>query len=104
MLNEKKNVQIDSQDECRLSHWYQEPTTKARFNHTRSYALVSEPHKLIHDYVAQNISKIGAGHTNESFIYFVDNFKKMEDASTKLFGLLDQMILESASECRNKRH
>lgn len=104
VLNEKKESHIANHEECRLGHWYQEPATKERFHHTRSYALVSEPHKLIHDYVAQNISKIGAGHTNESFIYFVDNFKKMEDASAKLFSLLDQMIVESASESRQKKH
>jgi len=100
VLNEKKDANFVSHDKCRLGQWYQEPKTKERFASTKSYALLTEPHKTIHESVAENIQLIQEGYNANTLSLFINNFKKMEQASTTLFGLLDNIIQESASSSR----
>jgi len=103
ILNEKVDTHFGSHEECRLGKWYQEPTTQQRFSSTKSYALLNEPHQAVHQYVLDNMHELKNGYKAETISLFINNFKKMEDASTTLFSLLDNMIQESASECRTTR-
>ena len=103
ILNEKVDMHFGSHEECRLGKWYQEPTTQQRFNNTKSYILLNEPHQAVHQYVLENMKELKNGYRTDTISLFINNFKKMEDASTSLFSLLDSMIQESSSECRATR-
>jgi len=100
ILNEKTDTAFVDSDNCRLGKWYQNPTTKERFANTKSYALLAEPHKTVHQCVMDNLEHIKEGYTTDTLHLYIDNFKKMEQASISLFTLLDSMIQETAS----KRH
>jgi len=101
VLNEKQDIAFSDHETCRLGKWYQEPTTQQRFGSTKSYPMLHEPHKAVHHAVLENMQLLKNGYTSETISHFINNFKKMEDASTSLFTLLDSMIQESASECRS---
>jgi len=103
VLNEKSETKFTDHENCRLGKWYQDPTTQERFGKTKSYILLGEPHKVVHQCVSENMQELQHGYTTDTISYFINNFKKMENASTTLFSLMDAMIQESASECRAKR-
>jgi len=103
ILNEKVDTHFGDHEECRLGEWYKEPTTQQRFGGTKSFPLLSESHKAVHQYVLDNMQQLKNGYKTDTISLFINNFKKMEDASTTLFSLLDSMIQESASECRSTR-
>ncbi len=103
ILNEKADTTFADSEHCRLGKWYQDPMTKERFAKAKSYALLAEPHKMVHQCVMDNLEHIKEGYTDDTLHLYIDNFKKMEQASVSLFALLDSMIQETASECRSKR-
>ena len=100
VLNEKTDTKFSDHDNCRLGKWYQEPVTQKRFSGTKSYALVAEPHKTVHQCVMENMQNIQNGYNTDTISLFITTFQKMEDASKTLFKLLDSMIQESATESR----
>ncbi|MEN8303469.1 MAG: methyl-accepting chemotaxis protein [Campylobacterota bacterium] len=80
---------------CTFTNWY---TSEAKeyFSSSKLYGLLDAPHQVIHEMVEKNLVYVRNGTT---FDYsntepIVENFKTMEDASTKLFALLDEMIRE----------
>jgi len=99
ILNEKIDTPLADSEQCRLGKWYQNPITKDRFAKTQSYPLLAEPHKTVHQCVINNLEQLKKGYTIDTLpLLYIDNFKKMEHASTSLFTLLDTMIQETASE------
>ena len=100
VLNEKMDAKFTDHENCRLGKWYQDPATQERFGKTKSYVSLAEPHKVVHQCVTENMQELQQGYNVNTISLFIDNFKKMENASTTLFGLMDAMIQESASECR----
>jgi len=103
VLNEKTDAKFADHENCRLGKWYQDPITQQRFSNTKSYSIINESHKAVHQYVLENMQELKNGYKTDTISLFITNFKKMEDASTTLFSLLDSMIQESASECRSKK-
>lgn len=94
ILNEKSDATFADHTACRLGKWYQDPAVKERFDKTKSYARLNEPHKHVHECVMANMEHIKDGYTIATLPIFIDNFKQMENASNTLFGLLDAMIQE----------
>lgn len=103
ILNEKTDASFADSQNCRLGKWYQNPMTKERFSVTKSYALLDEPHKIVHQCVLDNLAHLKQGYNIHNLSVYIENFKKMEDASIKLFNGLDTMIDECASQCRSKK-
>ena len=103
VLNEKTDANFANHENCRLGTWYKDTTTQERFHHTKAYTLLEEPHKIVHQSVADNMRQLQNGYNADTLAFFIDNFKKMENASITLFNLLDQMIQESATECRSTK-
>ena len=101
ILNEKNDTSFANYENSRLGKWYEDSSTKERFYHTKSYALLVEPQKEIHECVSHNLQQLHNGYTTETLSLFVNNFKKMEVASKNLFSLLDVMIQESTAQCRS---
>jgi len=98
ILNEKVDTNFASHETCRLGRWYQSSEVKSRFGNTKSYAMMDEPHKIVHNCTLENMEHVKDGYTMENFHLFTDNFKKMEEASTKLFKILDGMIQEISTQ------
>lgn len=103
ILNEKTDANFADHTACRLGKWYEEPAVKERFGKTKSYTSLEAPHKIVHNSVMENMEEIKKGYTLSTLPIFINNFKKMEDASNSLFATLDKMIQECADECRSRK-
>lgn len=86
---------VDSH-QCRMGKWY-DGEGKDRFGSTASYALMKDPHAIVHQNANKNLSIIeqGAERMLERGDDIVRNFKDMEAASDRLFILLDNMLAEN---------
>ncbi len=81
---------------CRLGKWYDSGIGKERFSHLKSFKAISSPHATIHKCAHNNIDFIKDGDkTVENKQEILLNFRTMEDASDKLFILMDELIKES---------
>ncbi|MDD2567319.1 MAG: CZB domain-containing protein, partial [Thiovulaceae bacterium] len=80
---------------CRFGKWYIQDGKKL-FGTTKSYALVETPHMLVHDNALKNIELVrkGVSMQPENKKAIIAHFMQMEEASEKLFGVLDTMIEE----------
>ena len=91
-----KNV---NSHECNLGIWY-DNEGKSRFNNTTSYAKISSPHNVVHTQANENLSYLDEDAANSTLEHqdtIVNNFNKMEEASSELFALMDTMLEESKS-------
>ncbi|MDP3022623.1 MAG: methyl-accepting chemotaxis protein [Sulfuricurvum sp.] len=86
---------IDS-NQCRMGKWY-DNEGKERFGRTNSYDLMKDPHTLVHQKANKNLTFIKQGQDRmlENGNEIIDNFKEMENASDRLFVLLDNMLAEN---------
>ncbi len=89
-------LEVMSTRECSIGQWYHEEGQR-RFGKTESFASISRPHEIVHDRVNKNLAYIkdpsGAlciAHAGE----IIDNFRQMEEASTQLFALMDNLTKE----------
>ncbi len=85
---------IDSH-QCDFGHWY-ELDGKEIFGDTRAYKEIDVPHHQIHELVQVNLecAKEGKCHLIDKKLEAIKRFEKVEEASNKLFALLDSMIEE----------
>jgi methyl-accepting chemotaxis protein len=100
VLNEQIDETFSNHHECRLGKWYENPLTQERFSLAKSFVLLEASHKAVHAYVHDNMKQLKEGYTPESLSFFIQNFKRMEEASNTLFKLLDTMIEETSSLSR----
>lgn len=95
MLCDQQLQAVDSH-QCRMGKWY-DGEGKARFGRTNSYSLMKDPHAVVHTNANKNLTFIEGGQermlTHSSEI--ITNFKEMENASDRLFSLLDNMLVEN---------
>lgn len=98
VLNEKADTPFANHEGCRLGKWYQSSEVKSRFGATKSYAMMEEPHRVVHNCTLENMENVKGGYTMANINSFVDTFKKMEEASDKLFKLLDGLIQETHAQ------
>jgi len=78
---------------CRLGKWY-DHQGKEKFTGVHAYDQLNQPHKIVHDMVHKNMKYIEANNVLQNTQTIKENFKNMEEASTKLFASLDAMIDE----------
>jgi len=94
-----KKVNFLNHTECKLGKWYL-TIAKDKFSHTKSYALLDEPHKKIHTLVEKNISYItGADRVVENKEKVIHNFKEIELQGEKLYSLMEDMVQEADKAC-----
>ncbi|MDD2780021.1 methyl-accepting chemotaxis protein [Sulfuricurvum sp.] len=99
MVNGKTEIKFGTHHECRLGKWYDSGPGKERFAHLSSYKEIQKPHEIVHNEVHKNMVYIENGdHSIEHKEEIIQNFQSMEDASLKLFGLMDSLISESEQE------
>ena len=97
VISIEKKLQSVSSNECRLGEWYNNEG-KERFAQTPSYSAIAVPHKTVHDNANKNLSYVDSGSVELLISHgseIVNNFEQMEEASAKLFVLLDSMLKES---------
>lgn len=83
--------------QCRMGKWY-DGEGKERFGKTKNFPLILEPHTMVHKKANQNLEYVKNIQADECLIQaplIINNFKEMEEASEKLFGLMDSMLAES---------
>ncbi len=81
---------------CRLGEWL-DKEGKERFAKTAAYRAIEKPHKKVHEHAIRNLSYITDGIDDshvEAGEEVLNNFKAMEEGSTELFQLLDEMVEE----------
>jgi len=100
ILNEQVKNEFSTHHDCRFGKWYENGQGKERFGCTKSYALIEEPHKTVHQAAHKNIELLSnsGGFKPELTQEIVENFKNMEDSSKKLFELLNKLPAEKCSE------
>ncbi|BBG65459.1 methyl-accepting chemotaxis protein [Hydrogenimonas sp.] len=98
VLNEDKELAetFDDENECSFGQWY-ETVGKEKFGQTKSFKGIAEPHRNVHQLVLGAIPCVSHGAcltpTNRDKI--VESLMKMEQESTKMFTLIDEMVNEA---------
>lgn len=103
LVNGRLEGSFGDHHQCRLGKWYESGSGKERFAHLAVYKEIELPHSIVHNEVHKNIKYIEKEdlsilHQEE----IIKNFETMENASSKLFGLMDNLILESERSLGNK--
>ncbi len=101
VLEGDSSAEFADHHHCRMGKWY-DAAGKERFGFTKSYKAMDVPHKTVHDSVFSNLEFVREAATlkGDNPASIVKNFETMENASTKLFVLLDGMVDEFASTKR----
>jgi len=97
IISLKKLLKTETAHECKFGDWY-DNEGKSRFSKTASYSQISKPHEVVHTNANKNLTFITS--TPEENVMnnsceIIANFDEMEEASAKLFSLLDTMLEES---------
>lgn len=104
LVNGKPELSFSDHHSCRLGKWYESGSGKDRFSHLPSYKGIEKPHETVHNEVHKNLKFIENGdHSIDHKDEVINNFQSMEDASLKLFMLMDSLIKESEDEICHKR-
>lgn len=83
--------------ECRLGQWY-DTEGKSRFSNTESFSKIETPHAIVHSSANNNLTYLeddAQNNTLKNSQEILNNFDKMENASSELFVLLDKTLEES---------
>ncbi|MGM0624082.1 MAG: CZB domain-containing protein [Campylobacterota bacterium] len=96
VISEKKDQSFGKAKDCKFGQWYYHEGQQ-RFGGSQAFKMLEQPHKQIHDYIAQNIEFVEAQNVTQHKQQIVDNFEKMEKESDKLFELLDKMLEEKSN-------
>jgi len=95
VVGEEQNAKFVDHNNCRLGQWYKSDGVK-QFGETNGYKQIDAPHANVHNMVLDNMKYVEKGialdPANEEYI--LNNFKKMEEYSERLFDVLDDIINE----------
>ena len=94
VMNENlSEITTTNHHQCRLGKWYENDGIKL-FGHTNGYTQIELPHEAVHTNVLKNMQYIKTDNIMQNRDEIVENFTEMEDASSKLFMILDSMLDE----------
>ena len=79
---------------CRLGKWYA-GIGKETFQNTAGYKGLDDPHRIVHETINKAIAYLADGNSSDASIV-INSFKSAENASSKLFELLNQMLAEKS--------
>ena len=98
IVNEKKDQVHTFKDHhsCAMGHWYYEGEGKLRFAHARSYKALEAPHANVHNKVLQSLACVEENTCSEmkNRGKIVQNIIEVEESSSQLFILLDELVRE----------
>ena len=87
--------ELNSETTCRLGEWYTGEGMQ-KYQNSNNFKALGVPHKTIHEYAMKNMlyvtqkSTLVKGNTDK----IAENFSNMEKASTEVFKLLDDLVIE----------
>ncbi len=93
VFKEDKNISFKTQDQCRFGEW-RVTNGKEVFGGTASFAKIDVPHKAVHESLRAIPSLIAKGPVNNAD-KIIEAFASSEKDSKELFGILDDMLVES---------
>ena len=79
---------------CRLGKWYNTGTGKEVFSKMPSYSAIEQPHSTVHSNSKNVMDILSNGRIEKEHQKILDCFEIMEEASSKLFVLLDKIVEE----------
>jgi hypothetical protein len=91
---DKKYAQMSDHYTCRLGKWYAS-IGKETFQDTAGYKGIDDPHRIVHESI-NNAIAYAAEENSSHDTTVVNAFKNAENASMKLFELLNQMLAEKS--------
>jgi len=81
---------------CRFGRWY-ESDGMSEFAHAPSYKQIEPQHKLVHDGILHSFELLENDKLFNHHQAIKENIQMTEDASTKLFTLLDTILIEQSA-------
>ena len=95
ILAEDETRAFTDHKNCRMGKWYSGLGQEV-FGKTKAFKEMDTPHAAVHDSVFKNLEFVKSHSTlkNDNPKTIINNFATMENASSKLFVLLDNMIHE----------
>jgi len=78
---------------CKFGQWYENEGSK-EFGKYKTFKEIAPVHRDVHLYGNKNIEITNNALTQKEVPEIVENFKKMEDSSHKLFNKLDELVEE----------
>lgn len=94
---DKEHKELSDHANCRLGKWYTS-VGKENFQNTTAFRTMDEPHKIVHESVNKAIKCVKEGSCLNDISVVINHFKTAEEASQKLFGLLNQMLVEKKKQ------
>ncbi len=97
VITAQELLHVTDHNECRLGKWYDSEGEK-RFGWTPSFRNIPAVHKIVHDNANKNVAYISDGIEDSHVPHgdeLIARFEQMEEASRKLFDLLDAILIES---------
>ncbi len=95
LFHSSNKVEIGDSHSCKFGKWYDEEAKKI-FGNAPSFAMIAGCHGDIHKYARNNMEFIQpTDRVVENKEQIFDNLSKMEEASEKMFELMDRVLEES---------
>ncbi|NPA55610.1 MAG: chemotaxis protein [Epsilonproteobacteria bacterium] len=85
------NVVLSDENSCRFGKWY-ETEGKKLFGNTKEYQEIKQPHIEVHKNISDAVECVRTGTCLSDINHVATLFKQAEEASKKLFDLLDRMM------------
>lgn len=86
------NLKTDHQN-CRLGKWYLSEGREI-FGKTKDWNEINVHHNIVHKLVHENIECIDNNTCGKEITNIIDKFEKVEEASSKMFELFEQITIE----------
>lgn len=95
ILNDEPSGKFVDHQNCQFGKWYLSEGKKF-FGETKAFGILDTYHRDVHNCALDNVKMVEKKQQNDKdkIPVVLENFKKMEIASAKLFETLDQMVLE----------
>lgn len=90
-LKNEKTFDFVDHHNCRLGKWYESGEGKENFSRCQSYHEAEHPHSQVHQATKKIFEVIG---DNVNIHEVEEAIDQMESASSNLFGILDQLLIQ----------
>lgn len=95
VMNETSNaITVTNHNECRLGKWHN-GIGQEMFGNTKAFSKIDAPHQVVHKSVLTNMKYVENKNVMSNRDPVLENFTRMEDASSELFNTLDVMLEEA---------
>jgi len=94
LFGESNNFNPVDHHSCRLGKWYENGLGKTEFGSMKSYSALDKPHSIVHDEANALAHECAGSSVVCSKKVIEEKIVKIEDASQKVFDILDSMLAE----------